>query len=83
MRWSVQRVTLAWTGKKVSGLQNHVGELSMHGILFRAAPARLISRSIMFSDGVGVMAGVRRVRLPALDEAGRAATAGMRRHNDP
>lgn len=37
MAKTVQHETLAWTGKKVSGLQNHVGELSMHGILFRAA----------------------------------------------
>lgn len=61
---TVQRVTLTRTGKKVSGLQNHVGELNMHGILFRAARPRLISRSIMFSDGVGVMGG-RRAQSPS------------------
>lgn len=53
---TVQHVTLAWTGKKVSGLQNRVGGIKHAWNFIESRAARLISRSIMFSDGEGVMA---------------------------
>lgn len=85
---AVQCETLTRTGKRVSGLRNHIGELNVCGILFLFffflelhSPFNIqINYALRWSASEGRGEACTSARL---DKASRAATAGMCRHNDP